>query len=82
MSNVIVLIYLSLGQGFEYRTVGSEYVYKDYRSCEKELDRIELEERRKDKNEIHRFTKYTLRIDYGHSEDMKLYRCFPSTFIK
>ena len=82
MSDVIVLIYLFLGQGFEYITVDAKSVYKDYLSCEEELDRIELEERRKDKHEVHRFNEYTLRIDFGHSEDMELYRCLPGPFIK
>ena len=82
MTNLIVLIHLFLGKGFEYRTIDAKFVYRDYLSCEEELDRIELEERRKGKHEVHRFTQYTLRIDYGHSEDMALYRCLPGPFIK
>ena len=81
METFFVLVHLVLSEGFEYSTVSAQEIYKDGKSNEKALDKIELDFRRKDKAEVKRFTTHNLRIN-SEDKNMDLYRCLFSHHIK
>ncbi|RPH07476.1 MAG: hypothetical protein CBC53_001485 [Alphaproteobacteria bacterium TMED93] len=77
MIEIVVLIVLHLGPGFEYNFIQANETFKSSKSCEEKLDKIELDRRRKG-SKVFRANEWVLRIDSQKNMkkgDMIMYRC-------
>jgi len=76
METLVVLVHLILNDAYEYTLtsdVKADWTYNDFKTCENELDKFELDFKKQDLS-VTRWSKHTLRVHFEKKE-INIYRC-------